>query len=161
MSLYVLQGFMAYRAAEQQADAQEAMYNYQAQVAERNQKIAQQDRIQAIRTAQIEAEDKRRENRRKLASIRAAYGSSGLELSGTPLEVLSDSSVEMALDERRVEYEGEVRAREGALRILGIKDDQNIATASAKNAKAAGSIAKTAAIVNTAVSAGESMARLG
>lgn len=160
MALYLLQGFMAYRAAEQQADAQEAMYDYNRQVAERNEKIARQDRIQAIRTAQIEAEDKRRENRRKLSSIRAAYGSSGLELSGTPLEVLSDSSIEMALDERRVEYEGEVRAREGALRVLGLKDDQNIARASAQNAKAAGSIAKASAVVNTAVNAGESIARM-
>lgn len=160
MALYLLQGFMAYRAAEQQADAQEAMFDYNRQVAERNEKIARQDRIQAIRTSQIEAEDKRRENRRKLSSIRAAYGSSGLELSGSPLEVLSDSSIEMALDERRVEYEGEVRAREGALRVLGLKDDQNIARASAQNAKAAGSIAKASAIVNTAVNAGESIARM-
>lgn len=155
MALYLLQGFMAYRAADQQAEAQQDMYNYQAAVAERNAVIANQDRIQAIRTAEIAAADKARENRRKLAATRAAFGNTGLEMSGSPLEVLADSSVELAIDQRRVQYEGKVRGREGALRVLGLKDDANIARASASNAKAAGQIAKASVIVNTGVKIAE------
>lgn len=150
-------GALGFVGQMQAASAQEAQYDYERQVAERNQILAQQDREQAIRTSQIEAEELRSKNRRKLSSIRAAYGSSGLELSGSPLEVLSDSAIEMALDERRVEYEGEVTAREGAIRILGLQDDANAARASASNASKAGVIGGVTSLVN----AGTNIAKLG
>lgn len=107
----------------QQSNAMSAAAAENAAIADRNAKIADQDRILAARTAQIAAEDKRRENRRILAGIRAAYGSSGFELAGSPLDVLADTSIEMALDERRIEYEGQVRNREGALQMLYLQDE--------------------------------------
>lgn len=123
IALSVVGGFVSAAGAQQQASAQAAAANRDAAIADRNAKIVDQDRQQAIRTAQIAAEDKRRENRRNFAAIRAAYGSSGFELTGSPLDVLSDTSIEMALDERRVEYEGTVRNREGALQMLYLNED--------------------------------------
>lgn len=138
--------------ARQAAAAEADRFRYEQQVAARNETIAAQDRITAIRTSQIESDDKKRAHRRELASIRAAYGTTGLELTGSPIEVLTDSSIEMALDQRRIEYEGEVRGREGALRVLGLQDEQEVASASASNATAAGNRAAVGAVVGAGTS---------
>lgn len=157
IGLTAVSGLVSAMGAANAAEAQAEQFEYERAVSERNEVIARQDRLQTIRTSQIEAEDKRRENLRILASSRAAYGASGVELSGSPLEALADSSFEMALDVRRIEYEGQVRAREGAVRILGLEDEQNIATSSASNARSAGRVASATAILN----AGTSIAKIG
>lgn len=126
----------AIQAGNARADA--ARYN--AQVAEREQVVANQNRQLAIRTAQTDAEDKRRENRRVLASIRANFGASGLSLAGSPLDVLQDAATEQELDVQRIEYEGQVRGREGALRMLGLQDDAELSRAEARNASSAGRV---------------------
>lgn len=146
--------------ARQAASAEADRFRYEQQVAQRNETIASQDRIMAIRTSQIESDDKKRAHRRELASIRASYGTTGLEMTGSPLEVLTDSSIEMALDQRRIEFEGEVRGREGALRVLGLQDDQEVAAASAKNAKAAGNRAAVGAIVGAGTSIGGQLGKV-
>lgn len=153
-AITAVSAFVSAQGQKAQAQAQSAMYDYEAAIAERNKIVAEQDRLQAIRTAQIEAEDKARENRRRLSSIRAAYGSSGLEMSGTPLEVLSDSAVEMALDERRIKYEGKVRGREGALRALGLQESAAMSNLSSENAKLTGRMA----VAGTYAKAGASIA---
>lgn len=66
----------------QQGQAVSAAAKRDAQIAERNRELANQDRIQAIRTADIAAADKRRDNLRQMAALRAGYGASGLEMSG-------------------------------------------------------------------------------
>lgn len=141
MALTAVSGIVGAIGAKNAADAEAARYNHQAKISERNKAIADQDRLNAVRTSQLAAEDKRRENRRRFASVRAAYGSSGLELSGSALDVLRDTSVEMALDERRVEYEGQVKNREGALSMLYLQEDADLSRVSAKNAKSAGKAA--------------------
>lgn len=137
----IVSGVMGFAGAITSGNAQRAAANRQAAIDERNKILANQDRIQAINTARIDAEDKRRENRRQLASIRASFGSSGLEVAGTPLDVLADTSIEMALDERRIEYEGQVKGREGALKILGLQE-------SADTSRAAGSSAHKAGVIS-------------
>lgn len=130
-------GFMG---AIQQGNAAEAS-------AKANAQALREQRKQDIQTAQIAAEDKRRDQRRQLSSLRASYGSSGIELAGTPLDVLSDTSMEMALDSRRIEYEGEVRGRESETRA-------RIALAEGKNAKKASRISAFSSLL----SAGSSIA---
>lgn len=138
IGMTLVSGAISAAGAMQAADAQAQAYERQADIAERNKRVADQDRLQAVRTAQLAAEDKRRANRRQMAAIRAAYGSSGFELAGSPLDVLADTSVEMALDERRVEYEGTVRNREGALQMLYLQEDADTDRASASNTRTAG-----------------------
>lgn len=134
--------------AEGNAVAQSEEYN--AQIAERNKLIADQNRKQAINTANVEAEDKRRENRRVLSSIAAAYGSSGLTLEGSPLDVLEDTATEQALDVRRIEYEGRARAREGAIQMLELDEEATLRRMRKRSArigsyfKAAGSVVRGA-----------------
>lgn len=138
IAMTVISSFASANAAKEQQDVMAAAANRDAQIADRNKRVADQDRQIAARTAELAAEDKRRENRRTYASIRAAYGTSGFELSGSPLDVLSDTSVEMALDERRIEYEGQVRNREGALQMLYLQEDADGNRTASRNYKAAG-----------------------
>ena len=137
IGLTLVSGAISAMGAIQAGQAQAAAAQYEAQIAERNAKLADQDRILAVQTSQQAAEDKRRDNTRQLAAIRAAYGSSGFELAGTPLDVLSDTSVEMALDERRIEFEGQVKNREGALQMLYYNEDAQLSRFEGKNAKRA------------------------
>lgn len=118
-----------------QGNAARASANRQAEDLRRSATVVQQNTDNAVATANIAAADKARENRRILAANRAAFGSSGVDLSGTPLDVLSDTSMEMALDERRVAYEGQVQARQGALQILGLQEQADTSIAAGKNAR--------------------------
>lgn len=111
---------------------------YEAQVAQRNAKIARNQ-------AETDQEDQRRENRRQLGAMRAAYGASGLELSGSPLDVLADTAIEQELDVARIGYRGELRA-------IGEKDKADLALAAASNAKKAGSIGAITSVVKTGAS---------
>lgn len=124
----------------QAGNAAKAQGDYQAAIDERNAEMARQDRLRDIQTAELAAEDKRREDRRTLASIRAAYGSSGLEMSGTPLDILSDVSQDMALDQRRISDEGQVKGREGTARIYGFKESATASRMAGSQAQKAGRI---------------------
>lgn len=135
----------AAREGEANAQAQE----YSAETARANKVIADQDRRLAVKTAQIDAADRTRENRRTLSSIRAAYGMSGGDLSGSPLDVLQDTAMELELDTQRVLYEGRSRNREGALQMLGFQRDAENATRGAANARSAGALSSFGAIINT------------
>jgi hypothetical protein len=133
--------------AIQQASAESAAAKRQAQIDERNRILADQDRQLAIRTSQIAAEDQNRENRRRLADMRAQMGSSGLELAGSPLDLLTDTSIEMALDTRRTEFEGRVRGREGAIEMQNYADSAAANRTRAKTAKTAGYTSAGAALL--------------
>lgn len=135
----------AVQEGEANAKAQEAT----ADTAQANKVIADQDRRLAVQTAQIDASDRRRENRRTLASIRAAFGVSGGDLGGSPLDVLSDTAAELELDTQRIEYEGRSANRSGALQMLGFQRDTEQALASAANARTAGGLNAFGAIANT------------
>lgn len=122
--------------AEGQANSEAALAD--ADAARANRITADQDRVQALRTAKIAQQDKRRENIRTLASMRAAFGASGGDLMGSPIEVLEDSASEMALDELRLEDEGRARNREGGIAMLNYSREETMSRARAKNAKTAG-----------------------
>lgn len=134
--------------AIQQGNAQAAANKQQAAIAERNKILADQDRQLALRTAEIAADDRSRENRRKLADVRAAMGSTGLELAGSPLDALADGSLELALDVRRIEFEGKVRGREGAIEMINYGEEASASRIAAKNARTAGYTSAGAALLS-------------
>lgn len=143
-----LSGVIGAIGAVQSANAQAAAAEYNAKIANRNEQIADQNRKQALETSRIEADDKRRDNRRVLAAMRAAYGSSGLEMAGSPLDVLEDTALEQELDVSRIQYEGRVRAREGAIQMLGLREEATLSRMEAKNAKTAGYIGAAGALTS-------------
>jgi hypothetical protein len=75
-----------------------------------NQRIAQRNEQIALSQSNLDAEDKRRQNVRQLGAIRAAYGGSGLDMAGSPLDVLTDTAMEQSYDVDKVEYKGKLRA---------------------------------------------------
>ena len=133
------------------AQAQEGLN--QASAAQTNKLYADQDRQRNVQNARIAAEDKARANRRQLAAIRASYGTSGVELSGSPLEVLQDTSIEMALDERRTEAGGYEANREGFIKMNNYDTQAMSATAGAKSASSAGWLSAGGTALSGAASA--------
>lgn len=106
------------------ANAQAAAANYNAKVQERN-------RLAVLAQADAEAADKVRENKRVNARIRAQYGAAGIEMAGSPLDVMEDTAIEQELDVKRIRYAGEL---EGIQR----RDQANLYRMEAKAAKTAG-----------------------
>lgn len=134
----VASGVVGVMGAQQQAAATTAAANYQAQVAQRNATVARQQ-------ASAEADDQRRENRRQLGSIRAAYGGSGIEMAGSPLDVLEDTTLEQELDVERIGYRGELRA-------AGEVDKANLSKLEAENAKKTGAIGAATSLLKAGTS---------
>jgi hypothetical protein len=130
--------------AMQQANAQASAAKYNAQVAARNRQIA-------INQAGVERDDAQNANKRSLAQIHALYGSSGFDTgTGSALDGMADSVGEGLLNEKRASYKGDIKA-------LGLTDQENVATATAANASAAGPIAATGSVLR----AGTSLLSLG
>jgi hypothetical protein len=122
------------------ANAQAAAADYNAKVDQRNRLLEDQNRRQALITADIDAQDKRKEQARTMGQIRAAYGASGLEMAGSPLDVLEDSAIESSLDVQRTEYEGRAAARSSAIKMQGYSEDAVLQKMNAKASKTAGMI---------------------
>jgi hypothetical protein len=120
------------------AQANAASSEYNARVADRDRIVADQNRKAILDQTRIDVQDKRRENKRVMASIRASYGASGVELAGSPLDVLTDTANEQETDTQRVDYEGRIRGREGALQMLGLSESSTLSRMEAKNYKRAG-----------------------
>lgn len=122
------------------ANAQAAAGEYNARVAERDAYVAEQNSKAILDQTRIDVEERRRQNNRVQATMRAAYGASGTGLAGSALDVLYDTAMEQETDVRRIEYEGRVRAREGALQMLGLQESATLSRMEASNAKRAGYI---------------------
>jgi hypothetical protein len=112
------------RASQARASAEAAEFNRKA--AERNQIIADQHRILEVRAAQNDAEDKRRESRRKTSELRSVFGARGIALEGSPLDVLADAGEELELGVARTEYKGIISGYSRASQILGLKDEATL-----------------------------------
>lgn len=103
----VLSAGSAYAQAETQAGMLEAE--------------AEEKKREGIRAEQLERE----ENERRLSSMRAQYGASGVQMEGTPLAVLEESAAIGERNALNLRYGGENSAKSryagaGALRSTGI-----------------------------------------
>lgn len=123
--------------AIRQGNAEAASAEYNAQINERNAIVADQNRKISLEQARVDVEDKRRENRRNLSSIRAAYGASGLDLAGSPLDVLEDTAIEMELDASRIDYEGRMDNRQGGMEANALREGATLSRMEGKSAKTA------------------------
>lgn len=121
-----------------QAQATAAAANYNAQVADRNATVARQQ-------AAADEVRQRSVNSRRLGSIRAAYGASGVTMEGTPLEVLEDSAAQAELDALTIRYKGELAA-------IGANDEATLQRSRAKNARAEGNISAAGTLLRAGAS---------
>jgi hypothetical protein len=125
------------------AAAQANAAEYEAKLADRNAQIIRQQ-------TDAEVSDQRRQNRRRLAAIRAQYGASGLDFSGSALDVLDDSALEAELDVSRIKYQGSLRALEQ-------NDRSQLKRMEAKSAWAAAPIGVASSLLGGVTSVGQTL----
>ena len=81
-----------------------------AKLAEYQRGISEMNAGNARRASEVEGEDARRESRIRLGEMRAAFGANGIDIAGSPLDVLQDTAAEGELTAQRKEYAGKVQA---------------------------------------------------
>lgn len=93
---------MSAQAQSQQAKQAAATANYNAQITQRN---AYAERLQQ----QSQDEQQFAENNQRLGQIRALYGASGIDASGSVLDVLQGNATQMAYQTRQGDYAEQLR----------------------------------------------------
>lgn len=121
-----LSGAVSAVGAYQQGQSQAAAAEYNAQVSDRNAKLARSQ-------SESESTDAARAQRRQMGTMRAAYGAAGVGLAGSPLDVIEDTALEQQTDIRRIGYAGELKA-------IGQEEKAALYRAEGENAKTAGTI---------------------
>jgi septal ring factor EnvC (AmiA/AmiB activator) len=81
---------------------------FQAEIAEQNAKSAQM-------RAEVEARDFQKESIRRRGRLAAAIGASGVQFSGTPLDLLAEEAASAEEGRLRVLFSGEAQARQSRL----------------------------------------------
>lgn len=126
-----------------QAEHDAAMYN--AALDEYSADISDRDRGLAAEQTLADAKDIRRKNLATMGNIRAAYGQSGLEMTGSLLDVLQDTAQEQALDVAKELWHGEV-VQAGLLdKAAQARAHASLLRAQAQNALIAGAMGADAA----------------
>ena len=131
--LSVVGGIVGAAGAMQEAEAEAQAHEYNAAVAERNQKVIAQQTFQVKKDTKLE-------NRREKWGIRAKYAANGLAMTGSAMDVMQDSLRTQALNVRRIEYKGK-------LLELEQEDTQTLELMSAGAARTAGKISAAASIL--------------
>lgn len=104
MAMAIAGTVMAVMGALQQGKAASNAAKHNAAVNDRNALIARQQ-------AEEDVNRQRRDTRRRMGSIRARYGASGVTLEGSPLDVIEDSAAEAELDALTIQHQGELKAQ--------------------------------------------------
>ncbi len=103
---------MALMAVSTAASAGGAIYSgiKQEEAAEYSAKVAEQNAEASLKKAAYDEEAQREKVKRLLSTQRAAYGKSGVDLTGSPLLVLEDTAAQGELDALAIRYGGEIEA---------------------------------------------------
>jgi len=86
-----------------QASQQKASAKY-------NQQVAENQAISARQQAAANAETQKRSAAKKIGSMQAAYGASGVSIEGSALDILEESARNAEMDRQNIIYGGELRA---------------------------------------------------
>lgn len=141
-------GIQAYGQIEQGNAAYEAA-QYQAQV-ERNNAISERNKaIQERQKGEQEATQKRREVARIIGQQRANVGASGVEMTGSPLDVLEDTALQGALDVAMIRHNAEIRARDREFSAQNFDAQSELTMMSGRAARRAGMISALGTVVST------------
>lgn len=109
LGLGVARGFGALSAGQSQAGILEQQATSAVQLAELDRQVAERNiAIERARSAE-EQELAKTDAQRSLAQTQAAFGASGVEFSGTPLDVLSDQVITLAHQRRKLRTESATR----------------------------------------------------
>lgn len=125
--------------AIQQAGAQATAANANARIAEQNATLARQQ-------AKVDEARRRRLARKELGALRASVGASGINFTGSALDVYEDSFMEAELDALTIRHNGEIEA-------LGFQKEAALNRQRAKSAKIGGAFEATGLLLSGAADA--------
>ena len=138
MAITAIGAVMTAQGQKKEAKAKADARNYNAQL-QRNEATA------ARQVGEATAEQQERMARRRMATIRANVGGTGVQLEGSSLAVLLDSSRQEKLDELNIKYNAE---RQGQ----AFDAQAALSASNAINTKAAGKLAATTTLLKGAAS---------
>jgi hypothetical protein len=139
-------------AQNQQTKAQVAMYNAQAQAAEANKRISDRKQEQ-IAMQQLQERDKMDNRMRLVAGTNAAEaGAGGLQMAGSPLQLMASSYDEYNKDIYNWEQNKNNAIYNEYLNGMNYQNEANATRASAKNARRQGNLAMVGSILGAASS---------
>lgn len=122
-----------------QGKQQQAYYNYQAQVAQENAKIAEQNAAQERQSGIEEARMQRIKTLQAIGSQQTAMAANGMDVtSGTSLDIIEDTSAMGELDALSIQYNAEKKALAYEQQANNFQNQSNLDVISGKNAYSAG-----------------------
>jgi len=127
--------------AIQQGKAQEAQYEYQAQVQKENQRIANQNATMERQAGIEEARRQRIKTLQMIGSQKTALAANGMDVGfGTSLDTIEDTAMLGELDALMIEKEAETRARNYEIQANNFANEANLSMYAARNARTAGTL---------------------
>ena len=135
--------------AIQQANAASASANYQAQVNQNNAILAERNAEDARKRGEVEAQ----EHQRQVSALRgrqtAAMAANGVDItSGSPLNILADTSQMGALDTKTIRNNAQREALGYESQGMNFKAEAGLNRMQAKSAKTAGMIGAVGSVVS-------------
>lgn len=141
----------------QQGRAEQAAANYQADIEDRNAKLAMRQAEDATARGAQEELNLRRQTEKLKGSQIASIGASGGDLSGSAIDLLTDTAYQSELDAANIRYNSQ-RERWGyEVQASNHRSQANIYRASAANAKKAGTIGALGTVFTGASKVAESI----
>jgi hypothetical protein len=120
--------------AIQEGNAQYAASQYNIEVNNQNAQEARQQAAEEERRARVMS-------RKQIGQSRASIGASGIQLEGSPLDVLEESAATAELDALTIRHSGEVKA-------LGFDRDSKLEAFKGKQARQAGYMKAASALIS-------------
>ena len=125
----------------QQSKAQQAQYEYQAKVQERNEKIARNNAAMERQTGIEEAREQRMKTLQAISAQETALAANGVDVSyGNSLDIIEDTAMLGELDALRIQYNSERTARNYKTQAQNFKSDAVLSRYAQANAKTAGNM---------------------
>lgn len=151
---------MSAQAAKQQGEAQQAMYNYQAQVAQENAKIAKNNAAMERQQGIEESRLQRIKVAQAIGSQQTAMAANGVDITqGTALDVIEDTAAMGELDSLQTRYNYERKALAYEATANNYSNQANLDIIAGQNAYKAGNINALATGLNGISKTGEVASR--
>lgn len=122
----------------QQGNAARQAADYNAAVAERNAAIQNNNAILARQQAVSASEQQRKDAARTMGRMRAGYAASGVQMEGSPLDVLASSAAAAELDTLNIVYNGVLKGASYDNEAQGLRESASMERARGRNAQTQG-----------------------
>lgn len=138
----------------QQGRAASAEAKFQAKVADQNAQIASQNAAMELEAGEREATRLRQIRNRTIGAQAAAAGRSGLTLSGSVIDVMSDTALESERDVANTLYASRTGALNQNMAARDFANQSKLSRAAGKNARTASYIQGGSTLIGGAANAG-------